>query len=256
MKISSKKYLFFLTALLFTLPHCAKEDKNIENMSFDELKQKTLSSIEQKQKDLAIECLEKLVAQHPDNENIAEYKLMLADQYFENGNLPSAYQMYDHFTEFYPSDQKAEYANYRSILSKFYQTLKFDCDQSDTENTIKLCKNYNSNNLNKTYKSDVLDIQHTCERKLIDKEIYVYNFYLKKGNFEAAQNRLDYLKVNFLPENPSLEARLLFLESKLAHKQKNKNLEKEKIDILANKYPESQFTKMAQQLGSKMPFIF
>ena len=33
-------------------------------------------------------------------------------------------------------------------------------------------------------------------------------------------------------------------------------LEKEKIDILANKYPESQFTKMAQQLGSKMPFIF
>jgi len=225
-------------------------------MSFDELKQKTLSSLELKKQELATEYLEKLVAQHPDHENIAEYKLMLADQYFENGNLPSAYQMYDHFSEFYPSDPKSEYANYRSVLSKFYQTLKIDCDQSDTENTIKLCRNYNSNLLNQTYKSDILDIQRTCERKLIDKEVYVYNFYLKKGKYESAQNRLDYLKVNYLPENPSLEARLLFLESKLAHRQKDNNLVKEKIELLANKYPESQFTRMAQQLVSKKPFIF
>ena len=248
---------FLLVFSLFLLPSCSKqEEKRTEDLTFDELKQKTLSSLERKKADASIENLEKLISQHPDNQNISEYKLMLADLYFDNGNLPSAYELYKHYTEFYPSDPKAEYASYRSILSKFYQTLKPDCDQTDTDDAIKLCKNFITNPKFHEYKSDVKDIQNTCERKLIDKEVYVYNFYLKKGNYKAAQNRLNYLRNNYLEKNPALEARLLFLECKLEHKQKNKTAVDEKIETLLDKYPDSHFTKMAQRVVNKNVFLF
>ncbi|MFC1894618.1 outer membrane protein assembly factor BamD [Candidatus Dependentiae bacterium] len=244
--------------VLLILCSCSKQEdpKTIENLNFDELKKRTLSSLENKKNDQAIAFLEKIVAEHPDKENIYEYKLMLADCYFDTGNLPSSYELYKHYYEFYPSDSKAEYATYRSILSKFYQTLQPDCDQSDTLQSINLCKNYLENTQFGQYQNDIKDIQHTCERKLIDKEVYVYNFYLKKGNYKAAKNRLTHLKKNYLDKNPSLDARLLFLESKLAQKEKDKTILNEKIEKLLDKYPNSHFTKMAQRLVNKTTFVF
>ncbi len=255
----AKNPVFFLSIafLLLILPQCAKQEKKVEDMSFDELKQKTLSALDQKKNDIAIEALEKLIAQHPDDQNIAEYKLMLADQYFNTGNLPSAYQMYDLFTEFYPADPKAEYAYYRSVLAKFYQTLKVDCDQSETEDAIRRCKGYLTSPAYAEYKNDIQDIQHTCERKLIDKEIYVYNFYLKQGKYKSAQNRLKNLRDTYLKDHPVLESRLLFLECKLAQKQKQENTVKEKLETLLAEYPNSQFTRMAQRLTpNKNTFVF
>jgi outer membrane assembly lipoprotein YfiO len=225
-------------------------------MSFDELKQKTLTAIEKQKNDEAIEYLEKMVAQNPDNEQISEWKLKLADLYFESGNLPSAQQMYERFIQFYPSDSNAEYAHYHSILSKFYQTLRIDCDQSDTQDAIKLCNEYLAKSTFVKYKSDIKDIQNTCERKLIDKEIYVYDFYLNKGNYAAAQKRLQDLKDNYLIKNPDIEARLLFLECQLAQKQKNNQVLNDKLEVLMFKYPDSQFTTKAQMLSKRNIFEF
>ncbi|MFA5075321.1 MAG: outer membrane protein assembly factor BamD [Candidatus Babeliales bacterium] len=245
-----------LITILFLLTSCNKDEKKTEEMSFEELKQKTLSFLEQKKNDPAIENLEKIIAQYPENENIAEYKLMLADLYFNTGNLLSATQMYNHYKEFYPSDPKIEFAYYRSVLSKFYQTLKIECDQTDTEKTISLCQEYLDNTLFKTYRNDILDIKKTCEHKLIDKEISIFNFYLKKGDYDTAGNRLKYLRNKHLDNNPEIEARLLFLEAKLAQKQKNENKLNENIEILVSKFPESSFTRMAERLGTKSNFIF
>ncbi|MBD3231991.1 outer membrane protein assembly factor BamD [Candidatus Dependentiae bacterium] len=256
---NSKKYFlgFFIFSIILLLPNCAKQDeKKVEDMNFDEIKQKTLSALEQHKNEHAISYLEKLIAQHPDNKEISKYKLILADLYFEGGNLPSAFELYKHFTEFYPSDPKAEFASYRAILSKFYQTLKPHCDQTETQDTIRLCDGYLKKTNFYKYKNDVQDIINTCEQKLIDKEVYVYNFYLKKGNYKAAKNRLDYLKNTYLEKKPSLEARLLFLESKLANKQKDNKIVEQKIEILLNKYPDSHFTKMAQRLVNQGTFIF
>lgn len=256
-KSPSYFFLFLTVSALLLLPNCAKQDeKKPEDMSFDEIKQKTLTSIDAKKDDLAIGYLSKLVAQHPDNHEISKYKLMLADMYFEAGELPSAFELYQHFAEFYPADISVEFANYRTILSKFYQTLKPNCDQTDTNETIRLCERYIKNSDFIKYENDVKDIINTCEHKLIDKEVYVYNFYLKKGKYEAAQGRLEYLKNNYLAKNPAIEARLLFLESKLANKQKNTDVVEEKIETLLNKYPDSQFTKMAKRLVNQSPFVF
>ncbi len=260
MNIQVKKresYFLFILLLLFLFPNCGKQEgKRVEEMTFDEIKQKTLSALDRNKNDEAVAYLEKMVAQNPDNQDISTYKLKLADLYFDTGNLPSAYHMYEHFTQFYPSDAKSEYAFYRSILSRFYQTLKIDCDQSSTQDTIKLCEKYLTTTMYRKYKTDIKDIQNTCERKLIDKEVYVYNFYLKKGKYESAKNRLKYLKDNYLSKKPEIEARLLFLECKLEQRQKNNDLVKEKVEMLVDKYPGSHFTSMSQRLINKNKFIF
>lgn len=249
-------YLIFFVPCLLFFTQCSKDEKRPENMSFDELKQKTLTAIEKQKNEEAIEYLEKMVAQNPDNDQISKWKLKLADLYFDSGNLPSAQQMYEHFSQFYPSDPNSEYALYRSVLSKFYQTLRIDCDQSDTQDAIKLCNEYLAKPNFVKYKNDIKDIQKTCEHKLIDKEVYVYDFYLKKGNYAAAQKRLQDLKNNYLPKNPELEARLIFLECKLAHKQKNNQVMNNKLEELISKFPDSQFTTMAQRLGVRDKFEF
>lgn len=260
--------LFSIICLLFVLPQCSKKEKEVQDMNFDELKQKTLAALDKQKNELATECLETLIAQNPDNQNIAEYKLMLADLYFNSGNLPSAYQLYEHYKEFYPSDQKAEFASYRAILSKFYQTLRIECDQTDTQQTIKLCDNYIDNVSYQEYEKDIVDIRNTCQRKIIDKEVYVFNQYLKEGKkrsgkrreakFDAARTRLQYLKGTYLEKNPALQARFTFLECKLAQAEKKDEDLKEKIDFLSDQYPESHFTKMAQRLMGKevLGFVF
>ncbi len=240
----------FLASLLI-LSGCEKQKKSPEEMKAEELKKTSLAFIEQKKGEDAIEHLEKLVVQYPEDSEISKYKLLLADEYLNDGKLESAHQMYNNFKDFYPADEKAEYATYKSILAKFYQTLKVDCDQTETQEAIKLCKNYLNTPFMSEYKNDVIDIKNTCQQKLIDKEVYVYDYYLKRKKFDAANNRLKYLRNSFLKENPILEARLLYLEAKLADKKKDKDGVAEKLENLVNKYPESQFTKMAKGLMAK-----
>lgn len=243
--------IFVFISILMLVSGCSKQEKKIEDMKAKEIKEKALAFIENKKEEDAIEHLEKLLTQYPEDEEIATYKLKLADLYLNNGKLESAYQLYDHFKEFYPSDSKAEYATYKSILSKFYQTLKIDCDQTVTEETIKLCSSYLDSPYFSEYKNDAIDIRNTCSQKLIDKEVYVYNFYIKKGKFDSAKKRLNYLRDKYLSENPALEARILYLECKLADKQNKKDVIQDKMENLINKFPDSQFTKMAKGLTVK-----
>lgn len=220
-------------------------------MNFEELKQTTEAFLEKKKLDDATIYLEQIIARYPERQDIHTYKMLLAETYFKLGKYASSCQLYDHYQNYYPSDSKAEYAQYQAILAQFYQTLKTDCDQTPTEETIKLCTRYLNQEAYQKYRKDILDIQNTCEHKLISKEIYVFNFYLKQGKYEAAQNRLNYLKNHYLVKKKLLEPQLLYLETKLAKKQKNDFLVNKNVETLSSQYPESQYAKMSYLLANK-----
>ena len=241
--------------MLLFLANCAK-NKSKEDMSFEELEKKSVAYLEKKRYDDASEYLEQIIAKFSDRADIHRFKMILADTYFKAGNYPSACQMYDHYNQYYPSDRNAEYSKYQSVLAQFYQTLKTDCDQTATEETIKRCCSYLETNGYQQYKRDVQDIQNTCEHKLINKEIYVYNFYLQQEKYDAAKNRLNYLKTHYLPKKKTLEPQLLYLECKLAQKQQDNKLIQKNVETLFSQYPESQFTRMTQSLFNKREFEF
>ncbi len=252
------KYLVSIAYIGFLslLSSCAKQTKTKEEMNFDELKEKTFVCLETKDHETAIEYLEQIVALHSERTDIAKYKMLLAETYLKDGNHTAAHEMFEHFNQFYPSDKLAEYSKYKSILSKFYQTLRTDCDQTPTEETIKLCKNYLNTSEYKQYSKDIEDIKRTCTQKLIDKEIYVFDFYMSKQQYDAARKRIDFLKATYLCENQELEPRILFLECKLAKQQKQSDLLNNNLVTLASKYPDSQYTSMGQALVARNNFIF
>jgi len=234
---------------------CSKQ-KTKDDMTLPELAKKTTALLEKKKYDDAITHLETLIARFPDNPNVGKYKMLLAELYFKREEYPSAQELYEHYNQFYPSDTSAEYAKYKSLLAMHYQTLRSECDQTETEETVRLCNEYLQNNQYTKYRKDVLDIKKTCTDKLIDKEVYVFNFYLKQDQFDAAHSRLKSLKDKYLAANKSIEPRLLYLETKLAQREKNKKVLHERLDLLMQKYPESQFTQMAQGLISRPTFVF
>jgi outer membrane assembly lipoprotein YfiO len=247
----------FLVVILL-LAACSKQRrKEIEDMNFIELKNKTISSLKRHNKRIAIAALEQLVTQHSDNQNIASYKLMLADLYFKTGRYIQSYELYDHFRELYPSDVRAEFASYRSILSKYHQMSRMDRDSTETENTLELCKKHLLNPQYLRYRKDVGDIERTCRQRLVDKEVYVYNVYLRQKKLKSAENRLKHLRDTYLSTEADLEPRLLYLEGKLARRKKESETVKEKVITLVNKYPDSPFTRMARSLVMKKKrFLF
>ena len=248
---------FLLIAIALLLPGCGKQQE--QDATKDDLKEKAIALYKKNKVEDASAALETLVAKYPDDPQIHTYKLALADMYFKQSNYPSSFTMYEHYSTYYPAEKKAEYAQYHSILSKFYQTLRADCDQTATEETIQLCKQYLDRLVHQKYRKDVADIQNTCEHKLINKEIYVYNFYLKQGQYEAAKIRLNNLKQQYLLKKKTIEPQLLYLECKLAN-QKNDaesaDLMKKNLEELTKRYPDSQYTHMAEAIVSPQKFIF
>jgi outer membrane assembly lipoprotein YfiO len=238
------------------LSGCGKRSKLAEHLDFNELQKEVFSSLDAHDKQRATVCLEQLVTKHADHKDIARYKIMLADLYYDAQRYEECYELYAHFAQMFPSDTKAEYAHYRKILSKFHQTLGYDRDITLTAETLRLCTEYKENLRYLVYRKEIDDIQRTCNRKLIDHEVYVYNFYLRQGKLKSAEKRLDYLREHCAGKEKNFEAQLLYLEGKLAHKRGESTIVQEKVTQLATRYTDSTFTKMARGLIPNEVFLF
>ena len=245
-------YLAGLTTLI-VLSGCGKREKLIEEMNFKELAAKSEDAIDRNKEESAIPYLERIVLHHSDDQHAAEYKLKLADLYLKSGRHEAAYVVYENFANLYPAHPKVEYAHYKQILAKFYQTLKLHeaCDATLAEQAVDLCKGYLKNDKFVAHRQDVSDIVTTCQNRLLDKEVYIFSGYLRRGKFNSAKTRLAHLKEKYGKDNKELEPRLLFLECKLAHKQNDKQQEEKLFNDLLEQYPESQFTHMAQGFMQK-----
>ena len=253
----NKHYTIICLLALVIFSGCGRKlhDKPVEKMSFDELKKSAITALDEKQKRTAIMYLEHMVGQYCDDQNIASYKLLLADLYYQLRRYHESYELYSHFYELYPSDIKVEYAFYRTILSKYKQRSPYDCDSTVTEKTLGLCDEYLQNDRYIRYKKDIADLKGTCSKKLIDKEVYIFNNYLHRHQFKSAKNRLKYLREAYLPNYSYLEPQLLYLEGKLARYKKEYELVHEKVAMLVEKFPETRFARMARGLVKKDIFV-
>lgn len=192
-------------------------------------------------------ALEQLVLQHPDADSNKEWRIQLAQTYMNLGSLELAYRVFKDYTTLFPSDENAEEAFYQAICSKYKQTVRLrnECDTKEAEKTISLCEKYLDRPTFQLHREDVSDIKKTCENRLVNKELYVFDTYLVQGKLASAKARLQTFKETFVLKDPSLEAQALFLECKLARLE-NRPEEAQQIYVqLQQKHASSPFTKMA-----------
>ncbi len=147
----------------------------------------------------------------------------------------------------YPGSDKVDEVKYKSILCRFYQTLDIDRDQTKTKSTLALANEYlKQPDIFSSYQKDVKDIQKKCCKKLLESEIYVFNFYLKRGNTKAAQTRLDFMREHYMPAVPEVEPELLSLECELATKLGDFERVKAKKEELAQRFSNEDTVVVAQ----------
>lgn len=193
--------------------------------------------------------LENMVRLCSDPNQLKEIYLELADLYFEQGFLDKAAKLYASYGVLYPGSEQRAYVDDKEVLCNFYSTLSSDRDQTKTEETFKLTQRFldkaQNDVLYQDYKNDVMTIQRQCCQKMYDHELDTFNFYVKKGNYKAAQLHLDEMKKTYVVLMDTAEPHLLEQECSLAQKQGDTKMLLAKQAELSQKYPEWAIIQLA-----------
>lgn len=230
--------------------------KTLSQMNYDELKEMKTQYLADGNKESAIKFLEKMIPSCNDLEELRVIMLELADLQFDNGGLEKAGKLYKEFTKLYPGNSKVEYASYKAILCSFYATLDSDRDQTNTKDTLDLAQSFLQRaDVFTTHAKDVETILTTCRKKLLDSEVNVFNFYFKRGSYNAAQKRIDGMRKEFGSFMPEIEPQLLVLECEIAQLQKKPDILKQKQTELAQKFPKFNKELLAQAQPKKISFV-
>lgn len=217
------------------------------SISQDELLKKRDIAFAQRNIEHVASALEQLVLQHPDANENKTWRLQLAQTYLDLGSNELAYRVYKDYTKLFPNDEYTENAFYRAIAAKYAQTvrLRSECDTTEASKTISLCKKYLANPSFEAHRADIQDILKTCENRLVNKELYVFDTYLVQGKLASAKARLESFKETFVAKDPSLEPQALFLECKLARLEKRPQDAQVVYEKLQQNHASSPYTKMA-----------
>lgn len=221
------------------IPAPAELYRNIKELSFDELSKLKDYSVATADKDLTIKVLEQMLTSSTDQSKLKELRLELADYYFEKGTINKAGKHYTNYITMYPGSDQREYAEYKSILCRFYATLDSDRDQTITKDTLRLTQEYlNKKEIYPTYVQDVSNIQRQCCLKLYESEMQIVQFYMTQEKYNSAQKRLDYVKSNYLVLLEEKAEEIIQTEINLAYAKGDPVALEEKKKELAAKHPD------------------
>jgi outer membrane assembly lipoprotein YfiO len=200
----------------------------------------------------AIKYTERWVLEATDPAELKKLRLELADLYFETGKFDRAGALFLQYISAYPGSDQREYAEYKGILCRFYGTLSSDRDQAKTHEAVALSDLYLGRpDINTTYSDEVKNIKMYCCKKLFEHEKMVFNFYLNRGSFKAAEKRLSYIKEHYVPLLSDQIAEVLALDIELARQQGKDAVVAQKEQELREKFPLIALAEKPARSGRK-----
>ncbi|HKR64887.1 MAG TPA: outer membrane protein assembly factor BamD [Thermoanaerobaculia bacterium] len=145
--------------------------------------------------------------------------LRIADTYYEQGdpvNLVEAQYKYRDFINRYPTSEQADYAMLRIAMCSFRQMEKPDRDQAKTKEAVE-----KFNDMLRTYPNSKLRGEATARRqdaldRLAKHEHNVARFYINRGSWNAAVQRLNFL-IDTYPNYNDRAAAFYDLGTALSH---------------------------------------
>jgi outer membrane protein assembly factor BamD len=177
-----------------------------------------------------------------------QVKLLIADTYFYQGgalNLAEALARYRTFLTFFPSSDKAEYAQFQVANSYFRQLGPADRDQSFTDSAIAEYERFLQVHPGSEWADEARASMLEAEALRGRSEFQVAQFYYKWENFDAAAQRLE----SVLRESPALPEReqALFMAAQSFYNVGDAERGRAYAARLAEDYPGSKY---AGQLSS------
>lgn len=243
-----KSLKFFLTSLvtIWILASCASVEKNANTPEgiFNDAKEAAESS----RYEYALRKFEEIKNRFPYSNFATESELAIADTFYMQENFADAQLNYQNFRDLHPRHPKIDYVIYRTALSYYMQLPETD----DRDLTLSNDAIYHFDELIKKYPSSSYTTEAKIKRdelyrRLMEKELYIADFYYKQEKYESALFRYE-IALNKYP-GIGLDPRAHFgatLSAKQILDTKKRRLH---ANILIQKYPNSNEAKKVQAEG-------
>ncbi len=207
----------------------------IKTMTIKELGPAKTNYLKNDQKKFACSCLERMITL--DRESQQDYRKELAELYMEIKEWANAERVLKDFVSLYPNSRDTEYAYFKTYECCWSETLNHDRDQEKTRECLEVADKYLAHEQYKEYRDKVNQIATNCYKKLLDHDMYVCRFYIKRKKNKSAKQRLKYMREKYLETTPC-ESDILVIECELAEKVGDYETLKEKSAELEKKYPQ------------------
>lgn len=216
----------------------------IADMNFTELLQRKNELILTGDYTMAIKYLERMLKLAENTDQIIYIMLEMAELLMQTRDYKKAEVLFSDFSRLYPGNEYAELAYRKAIECSWNQTLRFDRDQSKTEETLALIQEFNTRK--EIYSSDtvekVSEIKKWCDQKLAQSSISIAKNDLGLAKYKEVHKRVDDLRSIVIVQVPDIEPALLEVEIGLAQAEHNSELKEQKISELKDKFPEHEIT--------------
>jgi outer membrane protein assembly factor BamD len=172
--------------------------------------------------------------------------LRIADCYAFRKEYPEAITRYMEFKKQYPFHPDIPYVEYQVGLCYYRQVLSKDRDQRATIRALTAFQNVVANYPDSIFAQKAQEKIIFCRRRLAENELYIAQFYLRQGKYEAAEKR----SFATLAKYPAcgVDDEALYYLALALHKQERNAEALTPLKQLVGNYPQSTFAKPGKKL--------
>lgn len=238
--------LFFILVLFQFFVSCATEDKKADTPEAAFQLAKEYEDADRYE--IALQKYADVKNKFPYSSYGSLAELAIADVHFKRESYAESQISYQNFRELHPKHPKIDYVIYRVGLSYYMQLPEtIDRDLTVAQDAI-----YSFNEIIKTFpKSEYVKAAREHREKayvmLVEKELYVADFYFKQKNFDSALTRYEaaYQKYPGFGYDP----RSLLGATRAAAKVNNLQKQKQYSSLLTSKFAASDEAKTVKSEG-------
>ena len=135
--------------------------------------------------------------QYPLNPTALLAEIGIADSHYSGKEYPEAVLAYSEFVNLHPTNENLPYVMYQIGMSHYKQMSTIDRDQTDAFNALKEFERLGSRFPGSRFAVMAEKMVRDCKKIIGEKELYVGEFYLKKGDYQAALRRFEGIASNY-----------------------------------------------------------
>ena len=142
----------------------------------------------------AIRRYQEVRSKFPYSSQALDAELAVADVYFKKESNPESQTSYQNLSDLHPKHAKISYVTYRYAMSLYMQMPEtIDRDMSLAPDTILAFNEVIKKFPTSEYVKESEEKRSELIRKMAEKEMYVGDFYFKRGTYDSALPRFEYV---------------------------------------------------------------
>jgi outer membrane protein assembly factor BamD len=248
-----------LLALVALAPACATKHTSISGAlrlgsTPEENYQHGLDELKDKNYPESIRFFEYVKAKYPFSNVSALSELRLADIKFDQDRHAEAAVAYEQFVKDHPSSEEIDYAHYRAGLAHFKAAPVdfvvfppvYEKDQRETEKALVSLRDFVEKRPQSKYLPEARKILAQAEERLAHRELYVGDYYYKRGYWAGAAGRYRGLADSY-PDTALAQPALLSLARTYARMNEGFQA-RQALQRLITQHPDSRERPEAERL--------